>query len=77
MARGRTSSQKRQRELARLEKRQEKVARKESRKSNPDSDLDNQPPELGPDGLPLYGPIRLEDDDELLSRIGLTSTSPQ
>ncbi|HVT92852.1 MAG TPA: hypothetical protein VHD76_08405 [Bryobacteraceae bacterium] len=73
MARGRTSSQKRQRELARIEKRQEKVARKESRKASPDSDLDAAP-ELGPDGLPLYGPVRLEDDDELLSRIGLSST---
>lgn len=67
MARGRTSSQKRQRELARLEKRQEKEARKESRKSG--SEPESNSPELGPDGLPLYGPITLDDDDELLARI--------
>ena len=73
MARGRTSSQKRQRELARIEKRQEKVARKESRKSSPDSDADDLQPELGPEGLPLYGPVRLDDDDDLLNRIGLSS----
>lgn len=73
MARGRTSSQKRQRELARLEKRQEKVARKESRKSNHDTEVQDEAPELGPDGLPLYGPVRLDDDDDLMNRLGLSN----
>lgn len=65
MARGRTSSQKRQRELQRLEKRQEKVARKEARKSDTDGGLIETEVELGPDGLPLYGPVTLRDDDDL------------
>jgi hypothetical protein len=44
--RGRSTSQKKQKEMARLEKRQQKAARKEVRKTEPkiEEDLENIPP---------------------------------
>lgn len=50
--------------MQRLEKRQEKVARKEARKSETGGEIETEV-ELGPDGLPLYGPVKLADDADL------------
>lgn len=56
--RGRASSQKRQKEMARLEKRQQKAQRKQERKTNPQGESDSLD-----DMLPLTGPLPLEDFD--------------
>jgi len=53
--RSRTSFQKRQKELARMEKQRDKAARKAERKTTGPSDDEDSPYLLGEDGLPILG----------------------
>jgi hypothetical protein len=64
--RSRTSFQKRQKEIARMEKQRDKAAKRSQRKLNPSDNVDNDSEYLlDADGLPVLGedgaPIRLND----------------
>jgi len=64
--RSRTSFQKRQKEIARMEKQRDKAAKRSQRKMNPTDTVDNDSEYLlDADGLPVLGedgaPIRLND----------------
>jgi hypothetical protein len=64
--RSRTSLQKRQKEIARMEKQRDKAAKRSQRKMNPTDTVDNDSEYLlDADGLPVLGedgaPIRLND----------------
>ena len=65
--RSRTSFQKRQKEIARMEKQRDKAAKRSQRKMNPTDTVDNDSEYLlDADGLPVLGedgaPIRLNND---------------
>jgi len=65
--RSRTSFQKRQKEIARMEKQRDKAAKRSQRKLNPTDTVDNDSEYLlDADGLPVLGedgaPIRLNND---------------
>ena len=65
--RSRTSFQKRQKEIARMEKQRDKAARRAQRKLNPSDNVDNDSEYLlDADGLPVLGedgaPILLHDE---------------
>jgi len=67
--RSRTSFQKRQKEIARMEKQRDKAAKRSQRKMNPTDTVDNDSEYLlDADGLPVLGedgaPIRLNDGSE-------------
>jgi len=67
--RSRTSFQKRQKEIARMEKQRDKAAKRSQRKMNPTDTVDNDSEYLlDADGLPVLGedgaPIRLNDGSD-------------
>ena len=71
--RSRTSFQKRQKEIARMEKQRDKVAKRAQRKLSPGGEPDEDEiyildadglPVLGEDGAPLLREVISEDDDD-------------